>query len=312
MKLLRHGVLHTMTGLHPVEADILMEGGRIVRIINTSDPAPDVCPDGSVEEIDLSGCHVCPGLIDPHLRFSPQSGEENLLAQMESAALEAGMTMALVCPEGNGACHLLGSGELRDIPAAVHVAVDRLTESELLSAMRAAVEQGTTLIARIDSPAQLEMMLRCQKAHPARLVLTHLLNCETMVDSIAASGCGVMMSACFAQQQNSAYAMAAALHGAGVPVALTTDYPSTRMRHLTLCAALCARAGMRTEEALRAITLVPAELLGLSGHVGTIEVGKYANLTVFDGEPLRLSSSVKMTVHFGECLRGNHASIFAR
>ena len=58
--------------------------------------------------------------------------------------------------------------------------------------------------------------------------------------------------------------------------------------------------GLPEEEALRSITITPAEILGLGDHIGSIEKGKDADLRVVDGDPLDIRSKVKMVLINGE------------
>jgi imidazolonepropionase-like amidohydrolase len=71
----------------------------------------------------------------------------------------------------------------------------------------------------------------------------------------------------------------------GVKVALQTDEMSA-VKYLTINAALAVREGMDEEEALKAITIHPAEIIGVDQRVGSLEVGKDADLVVFSGHPL--------------------------
>lgn len=92
----------------------------------------------------------------------------------------------------------------------------------------------------------------------------------------------------------------ALLHEAGVKFALTTNHPETPLFSLTMQAGLAMRGGLCQEEALKAITLYPAEIIGLDKQVGSIEVGKDADLAIWDGHPLRVRSSVLATFVKGE------------
>ncbi len=73
------------------------------------------------------------------------------------------------------------------------------------------------------------------------------------------------------------------LLGTGLPVAFTT-YRLDDPRKLYENLALAIRRGLRPEQALAALTTTPAQLLGLSGRLGTIETGKIANLVVVEGD----------------------------
>ena len=73
---------------------------------------------------------------------------------------------------------------------------------------------------------------------------------------------------------------------AGVTIALITDHPFVPIQFLPLCAGLAMREGLDEETALRAITLTPAEILGIAGRIGSLEPGKDADLALYRGHPL--------------------------
>jgi imidazolonepropionase-like amidohydrolase len=64
-------------------------------------------------------------------------------------------------------------------------------------------------------------------------------------------------------------------------------------------AAMASAYGLSREDALKAMTIWPAEILGVSDHLGTIEVGKMANLVVTDGDPLEITSNVQRLIIAG-------------
>ena len=75
------------------------------------------------------------------------------------------------------------------------------------------------------------------------------------------------------------------LANAGVKVAIQTDQMSA-VRYLRLDAAIAVNEGMSEEDALRAITLTPAEILGIDHRVGSLEVGKDADIVLLSAHPL--------------------------
>jgi imidazolonepropionase-like amidohydrolase len=82
----------------------------------------------------------------------------------------------------------------------------------------------------------------------------------------------------------------ARLHAAGVEFALgSADYAASD-RGLAHQAALAVHFGLPREVALRACTVVPATWLGIDNRVGTLEVGKDADLVVWSGEPFELAT----------------------
>jgi imidazolonepropionase-like amidohydrolase len=72
---------------------------------------------------------------------------------------------------------------------------------------------------------------------------------------------------------------------AGVKLAIQTDEMSA-VKYLTINAALAVREGLPEDEALKAITIRPAEIIGVEGRIGSLEAGKDADLVVFSGHPL--------------------------
>lgn len=76
------------------------------------------------------------------------------------------------------------------------------------------------------------------------------------------------------------------LSEAGVKLALTTDHPVTPLQYLPLCAEVAVRNGLDRDAALAALTINPAEILGISDRVGSIKVGKDADFVLIDGDPL--------------------------
>jgi imidazolonepropionase-like amidohydrolase len=90
------------------------------------------------------------------------------------------------------------------------------------------------------------------------------------------------------------YDQAAALVRAGVELAIATP-DSMPTRDLLFAAALASRGGLSPDEALRAVTLGAAEVLGVADRVGSLEAGKDADFAVLTGEPLAGSSGVIAT-----------------
>lgn len=86
------------------------------------------------------------------------------------------------------------------------------------------------------------------------------------------------------------------LSRAGIKVAIMTDHPCTPIQYLILCAAMAVREGMPEEDALKAITINAASLSGISDRVGSLEVGKDADIAIFDGHPFDIKTRVVMTV----------------
>ncbi len=78
-----------------------------------------------------------------------------------------------------------------------------------------------------------------------------------------------------------------ALVEAGAKIAIITDAPVIPLRYLPLCAGLAMQAGLPEEEAWKAVTINPAEIVGISSRVGSLEPGKDADIVIYQGDPLR-------------------------
>lgn len=84
----------------------------------------------------------------------------------------------------------------------------------------------------------------------------------------------------------------ALLTEAGIPTAIITDHPETPLKHYMRCAVAAVQAGMQPMDALRAMTIVPAQIIGLQERVGSLRAGKDADLFVTDGDPFDYRTKV--------------------
>lgn len=297
--LIRNGLLYTQTARGTIRGDILLDQDGILAVAEHIDPSSQALE----HIIDADNLHVCPGLIDPHMHLVRAARYmKDDLSALGDAALAAGVTTSALW-QGDGEAAILRHGHQEaGAPPIVFLKVEDKTDEALLETMREAAQSGTRLGCEIYSPAALRRVLALRRETGCSLVLTHLIDCGDMAGEIIASGCPVILGACCRRGSTSAYELAARLQRAGVTVALTGDYPSTRLHHLPINAGLCLKEGLTTGEALRMITLDAAKLLGVDRVAGSIEVGKRADLAIFDGNPLMLASARVITVSDGALL----------
>ncbi len=83
------------------------------------------------------------------------------------------------------------------------------------------------------------------------------------------------------------------LYEAGVKFAIMTDHPVIPIYTLPICAAMAVRAGLPYFEALKAITISAAEIIGIDDRVGSLETGKDADLIIYSGNILSLESNLE-------------------
>ncbi|MGI6119322.1 MAG: amidohydrolase [Desulfosporosinus sp.] len=89
---------------------------------------------------------------------------------------------------------------------------------------------------------------------------------------------------------------------AGVKVAIMTDHSVIPIEQLPLCAAFACKAGMDSEAALRAITINAAEILGVSDRIGTLEVGKDADIVIWSEHPFNISARPRYVIINGQII----------
>ncbi len=111
------------------------------------------------------------------------------------------------------------------------------------------------------------------------------------------------------------YKSATALHKAGVLFCLNDDDPQNRGRNLPFNAGTAAAYGLGKEEALKAITLNAAKILGIDDKTGTLEVGKDANIVISEGDILDMKSSIISGAYIqgrGIKLSSKHTQLYER
>jgi len=115
---------------------------------------------------------------------------------------------------------------------------------------------------------------------------------------------------------DAAYANPARLHEAGIPFAIRSGGGDvgTASRNLPYDAAVAAAYGLPEAVALRAVTLAPAEILGVADQLGSLEVGKRANLVLTAGHVLQPTAEVKGLFLNGKPLtpESRHTRLYAR
>jgi imidazolonepropionase-like amidohydrolase len=129
------------------------------------------------------------------------------------------------------------------------------------------------------------------------LVIDHGTEAHLLADIIAAKGIPVIIgpliiSRTKVEVRNRSMANPGLLARAGVTIAITTDHPVVPINYLVHQAALAVKEGLDPQTALRALTINPARIAGIDDRLGSIEVGKDADLVIWSGDPLDVLSRV--------------------
>jgi imidazolonepropionase-like amidohydrolase len=91
-----------------------------------------------------------------------------------------------------------------------------------------------------------------------------------------------------------------AFYKAGVPFALMTDHPVIPIQYLRVQAGMCVAEGLPEYEAMKAITINAANMIGLGDRLGSIREGKDADVVLYDGDPLDCRSRAALTIINGD------------
>src|SRR5918992_835703 len=311
------------TGAAPAEADLVIEDGRIVEIGRGLD---------GEERIDLAGKAVLPGLFDCHTHVVVSSIDTMRLLQtpfsyrffQAARNLEATLRIGITTVRDAGGADLGGkqagadvikvavSGGVlspRDKPTHAHFRVEELevlveeanaagifvmAHAQAAPGIKNAIRAGIRSIDHgiyLDDEA-IEMML----ARGTWLVPT-LVAPRGVIDAADAGAAIPETSVAKAREvvetHRASFAKAVA---AGVKVAMCTDSGVTphgeNLRELQLM----VEGGMTPMQAIEATTRSAAELMGLEEELGTLEVGKRADLVIVEGNPLEVATLAERVV----------------
>ncbi len=138
--------------------------------------------------------------------------------------------------------------------------------------------------------------LRIAKEFELDIVLDGAAEAQFVLDEITQAGVPVIihptMYRATGETENLSFETAAKLREAGIPIALQSGFESyvPRTRVVLFEAAVAAAHGLRFEEALATITIDAARILGIDERVGSLEVGKDADLALYDADPFEYTS----------------------
>jgi imidazolonepropionase-like amidohydrolase len=139
------------------------------------------------------------------------------------------------------------------------------------------------------------------------ITLDHCTEGWLIADIIKDSGYDVILGPILADRskvelRNQSLKAPAVLSEAGVNVAIMSDHPCVPTQHLRLCASILVREGMNETDALKAITINAAKSVRLDNRIGSLEVGKDADMVLYTKHPLDIMSKVKMTFINGKLI----------
>lgn len=147
--------------------------------------------------------------------------------------------------------------------------------------------------------------IRIAKEFDVKMTLDHSTDARCIVDELAEENYPMIVGPSLGHRTkveliNKSFKTAAVLNKAGIKISITTDSPVIPLQHLPICAALAVKDGLDKWEALKAISINPAEILGLEDRVGSIKVGKDADIVIWSADPLQIDAKVEYTIIDGK------------
>jgi imidazolonepropionase-like amidohydrolase len=127
------------------------------------------------------------------------------------------------------------------------------------------------------------------------LVIDHGTEAHLLADQIAAASIPVIIGPLFTSRskvelRNRSLANPGRLAAAGITIAITTDHPVVPIHFLIHQATLAVKEGLDPVTALRSVTINPARIIGVDSRIGSLSVGKDADLVIWSGDPLDVMS----------------------
>lgn len=147
--------------------------------------------------------------------------------------------------------------------------------------------------------------IRIAKEFDLHMTLDHCSEGHLIAEELAEEGFPAIVGPDLASRnkievQNMSFKTAGVLNRARVMTALTTDHPVSLIQSLPLCAGMAVKAGLPLAEGYKAITLYPAIICGVEDRMGSLEVGKDADIAIFDGNPMEVFTKTLYTIIDGE------------
>lgn len=148
-------------------------------------------------------------------------------------------------------------------------------------------------------------VLRIAKEFDINITLDHCTDGEIIKKQVKASGFPAIVGPSLTHKTkfelaNKSFKTPKVLQEEGVLIAITTDSPVIPQEYLPLCAALAMKEGLEEIEALKAITINPAKILGLEDRVGSIEEGKDGDMIICSSFILDTQNVVDYTIINGK------------
>ena len=161
-----------------------------------------------------------------------------------------------------------------------------------LEAMIPVMRKEMPLKAHMHQADDILTAIRIAKEFDLDMTLDHCTDGASVAEAVAESGFPALTGPLLGSKSKvelsaKSFATPGILHKAGVKVCIVTDCNVLPIEVLPLCAGLAVSEGLDYEEGWRAITINPAEIVGIYDRVGSLEKGKDADIVIWTADPLR-------------------------
>jgi imidazolonepropionase-like amidohydrolase len=179
-----------------------------------------------------------------------------------------------------------------------------------LEALGKVLTREWPLLVTADRAHDIASALRLAAEFEIRIVLDSAAEAYLVVDQIKAAGVPVIVHPTMrragggGETENLSFETAATLAKAGIPIALQSGYESyvPKTRVVLFEAGLAAAHGLSFSQALAAITIDAAKIIGVADRVGSLDVGKDADIAIFDGDPFEYTTHCTGVVIDGQVM----------
>ena len=163
---------------------------------------------------------------------------------------------------------------------------------EKLEAMLPVIRRQIPLKCHVHRCDDILTAIRIAKEFNLKLTIDHCTDGIRIMEHIVASGYPVIVGPTMSgitkpELANKSFDLPKVLQKEGVLFCITADSPVIALEYLHLCAGMAISYGLPKEEAWKAITINPATILDVQDRVGSLEVGKDADIVIWHGDPLK-------------------------
>ena len=163
-----------------------------------------------------------------------------------------------------------------------------------------------TIVLAAENPSDLETAVTLANDFHLKYVLNHISHSQPVLDYVASLKVPVIVGPIYEapkedERYDAVYSLPAQLYKRGVKIAFAS-YSAHNVRNLPDAAGFATAFGLPYDEAMKAVTINAAEIWGVADKLGSLEVGKTANVVVANGDPLDMKTDVKQVYIEGKAI----------